>query len=778
MPVAAPAPAVAGLAAGPVKTSLVGWNAGNIISDAVFTNEATMTESQIQSFFNSKVSTCRGGSDQYGPIICLKDFRIDSVSMPADKYCKGYTGARNESAARIIYRVSQACDINPQVLIVMLQKEQGLVTHTWPSKWRYDIALGQGCPDTAPCDPKFVGFFHQIYGAARQMQLYMEGRYFTWYAPGKTWNVLYHPNSACGTAPVKIVNKATSALYYYTPYQPNAAALRAGYGTGDSCSSYGNRNFYNYFTDWFGSTQVPAPEPEPEPEPEPGLPLESIDHSDFMVGLDSSGRVWGYAFEDGEFGEKRQLAEGLDQFRGVFSLGDFTGSGYRDFVGISGNGTAWLFTSNGESLRAPQRLADQWADAVLVAPAGDFNGDGVPDVFTTSKDGTLWLWPGRQGGTFGTRSKVGSGWHVVDLLAGGYDMNGDGVPDLVARWSDGKLITYLGSGSGGWRGTIRAGHGWQSMDKITVVGNFVGTGAADILASDADGVLKSYPGIGDGRVRSGDLVGSGWHRMVSAAGAGAPAAPLQAGAGDIDRDGARDVLGLTETGELRLYRGAGNGRFAGVKTLDPGWSGDDLLLPMGDFDGDGMSDIARIRADGELRLHSGDGVAYGAGRKIGHGWRSVDVILSGVDFDGDHVPDVLARNADGTLTLYPGDGHGGWSADRPRIAEDWNDVKSAFYSGDFDGDGRPDALVRKTNGTLWLFPILGDGTWGKPRQVGHGWDRMTAVLSPGDFNGDGAPDVLARDAAGSLLLYRGDGRGGWLGSQVVGAKWNVISQIR
>ncbi|MBY6060653.1 cell wall-binding repeat-containing protein [Microbacterium esteraromaticum] len=259
VPVAAPAPAAAGLAAGPVKTSLVGWNAGNIISDAVFTNEATMTESQIQSFFNSKVSTCRGGSDQYGPIICLKDFRIDSVSMPADKYCKGYTGARNESAARIIYRVSQACDINPQVLIVMLQKEQGLVTHTWPSKWRYDIALGQGCPDTAPCDPKFVGFFHQIYGAARQMQLYMEGRYFTWYAPGKTWNIQYNPNKSCGSSPVRVENKATSALYYYTPYQPNAAAMKAGYGTGDSCSAYGNRNFYNYFTDWFGPAKAAVP---------------------------------------------------------------------------------------------------------------------------------------------------------------------------------------------------------------------------------------------------------------------------------------------------------------------------------------------------------------------------------------------------------------------------------------------------------------------------------------------------------------------------------------
>ncbi len=188
--------------------------------------------------------------------MCIKDFTMNTVTRPADAYCSGYSGAANESAARIIYRVAQACNINPQVLIVMLQKEQGLVTHIWPSAWRYRIALGQGCPDTAPCDPNYIGFFHQIYGAARQMQIYMEGKWFQWYAPGRTWNILYNPNANCGSSPVYVANKATSALYYYTPYQPNAAALNAGYGLGDGCSAYGNRNFYNYFTDWFGSTQV------------------------------------------------------------------------------------------------------------------------------------------------------------------------------------------------------------------------------------------------------------------------------------------------------------------------------------------------------------------------------------------------------------------------------------------------------------------------------------------------------------------------------------------
>ncbi len=239
-------------ATGIAKTTLVGFSAGNIISDVVFTNKSTMTAAQIQTFLNGKVSTCRSG------YTCLKDLKTATQTKAADKYCAKYTGSSSESAATIIYKVAQACGINPQVLIVMLQKEQGLITHTWPSDWRYNAAMGQACPDTAPCNVAFAGFFAQVYGAARQMKIYMDGVYFTWYAPGKTWNIQYHPNTACGTKAVAVANKATSALYYYTPYQPNAAALAAGLGTGNACSSYGNRNFYNYFTSWFGSTQSVA----------------------------------------------------------------------------------------------------------------------------------------------------------------------------------------------------------------------------------------------------------------------------------------------------------------------------------------------------------------------------------------------------------------------------------------------------------------------------------------------------------------------------------------
>lgn len=235
----------------PAAVDMSAFNPGNIISDEVFFDRTTMGESDVQAFLNARGEQCRAG------YTCLRDYRMNTVTKAADSYCAGYSGAANESAARIIAKVAASCGINPQVLLVTLQKEQTLVTRPDPGSGHYKFAMGQGCPDTAACDSRYYGFQNQVYGAARQFQIYAEGRYFTWYAPGRTWNILYHPDGSrgCGSSPVYIENKATAGLYYYTPYQPNRAALAAGSGEGDRCSSYGNRNFFRFFTDWFGSTQ-------------------------------------------------------------------------------------------------------------------------------------------------------------------------------------------------------------------------------------------------------------------------------------------------------------------------------------------------------------------------------------------------------------------------------------------------------------------------------------------------------------------------------------------
>lgn len=221
---------------------------GNIISDQVFFNPYTMNEAEIQAFLDQRGASCSGS-------LCLKNYGDTMPAKAGDGLCVGYPSSGRESAARLIYRVANSCGINPQVILVMLQKEQSLVTRTNPTTAVYQKAMGFGCPDTAACDAAYYGFANQIYSAARQFQAYANSGRFTWLKVGQVNQVRYHPNEACGTGSVLIENKATAGLYYYTPYQPNQAALNAGFGTGDGCSSYGNRNFYHYFTDWFGGAQ-------------------------------------------------------------------------------------------------------------------------------------------------------------------------------------------------------------------------------------------------------------------------------------------------------------------------------------------------------------------------------------------------------------------------------------------------------------------------------------------------------------------------------------------
>ncbi|MFJ3382303.1 hypothetical protein ACIPJ2_18040 [Curtobacterium sp. NPDC090217] len=237
------------------------FDPGNIIPDAEFYNGGGMSESSIQAFLNAQIGTCSSSS-------CLNVGRYSLNSHGADAMCNAVAGGSSLSAAQIIARVGAACSINPKVILVTLQKEQTLVNGGIarnPSAAVLSRAMGYACPDSANggCDPAYSGVGNQVFWASWQWKRYGNpagtSNYFTWFAPGGNRNVQYSPNAACGTKSVYIQNKATAALYYYTPYTPNQAALNNLYGTGDGCSAYGNRNFWRLYSDWFGITSAPNP---------------------------------------------------------------------------------------------------------------------------------------------------------------------------------------------------------------------------------------------------------------------------------------------------------------------------------------------------------------------------------------------------------------------------------------------------------------------------------------------------------------------------------------
>ena len=230
------------------------FDPGLIISDSVFYDFGTMTVADIQRFLESKVPVCRDGDG--GPK-CIRNYIMDTPAKDGeDGRCEAMPAKKDQTAAQIIYDVARACKINPRVLIVTLQKEQGLIQAANPTERMYRAALGYACPDIDPnnqCGRVKAGLFNQLYYGAGQFQWYGDPRgSFTYIKVGRTSNIRFHPNASCGSKPVLIKSQATASLYYYTPYTPNDAALRNLYGTGDSCSAYGNRNFWRFYTDWFG----------------------------------------------------------------------------------------------------------------------------------------------------------------------------------------------------------------------------------------------------------------------------------------------------------------------------------------------------------------------------------------------------------------------------------------------------------------------------------------------------------------------------------------------
>jgi len=248
-------------------SGVTGWKAGNIISDAVMTNTTSMSARQIQSFLNKEVPTCDTNGTQlseYGGPDLNGDGKVQRWEWGKEYYkqttftCLKDYKENGLTSAQIIYNAAKKYSVNPQVLIVLLQKEQSLVTDTWPLNIQYKTATGYGCPDTAPCDSQYYGLTNQVNWAATMYNAIMTNS-STWYTPyilGKNY-IQYNPDSSCGGSTVDIENRATQALYNYTPYQPNKATLAAGWGTA-SCGAYGNRNFYLYFNKWFGDPRNPG----------------------------------------------------------------------------------------------------------------------------------------------------------------------------------------------------------------------------------------------------------------------------------------------------------------------------------------------------------------------------------------------------------------------------------------------------------------------------------------------------------------------------------------
>ncbi len=223
-----------------------------LISDGDFVSVDSMSAADIQSFLSGKSSY-------------LAQFSENGRSAAQIIYDAAHGYGEASGSLKGITISTSTGTISPRALLVTLQKEQSLVTLTEsdrnanPDSYtnRLNRAMGYGCPDSGGCSDTYKGFTNQVEWAAWQLRYNYEiaGQSASW------WNTNYPPTSSdcssqyyvgkvCSlsntvnswdgwtppsTTSINMGNKATAALYRYTPHVFN-----------------GNFNFWYYMVSWFG----------------------------------------------------------------------------------------------------------------------------------------------------------------------------------------------------------------------------------------------------------------------------------------------------------------------------------------------------------------------------------------------------------------------------------------------------------------------------------------------------------------------------------------------
>lgn len=235
---------------GPENAGAASFNRNLLISDAVFDATGTMTTAQIQAFLN-----------RY-PNSCLRNHR---APRPLDYSAYG----ADTSAAEVIRSSALLYGVNPQVLLVTLEKEQSLVTGSGGcTDWRYWSAMGYACPDggsrynypalgiTGTCvsAQQHAGFSAQVNHGAWQLQFNRQraignlnwrdnqtvpnyGYYTKGYrqAYAGAPMIYYDGTATISGQSITMTNGPTATLYTYTPHVS------------------ANEAFVTIFTNWFGS---------------------------------------------------------------------------------------------------------------------------------------------------------------------------------------------------------------------------------------------------------------------------------------------------------------------------------------------------------------------------------------------------------------------------------------------------------------------------------------------------------------------------------------------
>jgi hypothetical protein len=181
---------------------------------------------------------------------------------------------------------------------------------------------------------------------------------------------------------------------------------------------------------------------------------------------------------------------------------------------------------------------------------------------------------------------------------------------------------------------------------------------------------------------------------------------------DVDGDSGQDLIALKPSGDtLRATVVTRGQRFDDVVSSDTGIRADSVAIAAADFDGDHISDLWAATPDGTIAIWAGPDFSNRLTEsEIPDGTPSS---IAAGDRDGGDTPELFALFDSGTGSRIDVLGfEGAWAPETSFPVSSPPSAVEDIGAGDYDGDGRADAQILRSDGSLEVF--IGNTTTGVP----------------------------------------------------------------